>query len=135
ANAERSRLQTTLLTSFACLALLLGAVGVAGVVAYTVERREPDLALRLALGATPAAAMRNAARGALTASITGLLFGLLGAWALSQSFSGALYKVRTDDPSTFAGVAIVLLGVAIIACGLPARRASHIDPAAALKRE
>jgi putative ABC transport system permease protein len=135
ANAERSRLQTTLLTSFACLALLLGAVGIAGVVGYTVERRAPDLALRLALGATPAAAMRNAARGGLTASVTGLFLGLLGAWSFSQSLSGTLYKVRANDPSTFAGVGIILLGVAVIACWLPARRATRIDPAAALKQE
>jgi len=135
ANAERSRLQTTLLTSFACLALLLGAVGIAGVVAYNVERRAPDLALRLALGATPAAAMRNAAHGGLTASLVGLALGLLGAWVLSRSLSSVLYKMRPDDPSTFAAVGTVLLGVAVIACWLPARRVTHIDPATALKRE
>jgi putative ABC transport system permease protein len=135
ANAERSRLQTILLTSFAGLALLLGALGVAGVVAYTVERRAPELALRLALGATPAAAMRKAARGGLSASMIGLLLGLLGAWGLSRSLSSALYKVRPDDPSTFAVVAIVLIGVASLACWIPARRAARIDPAAALKQE
>jgi putative ABC transport system permease protein len=135
ANAERPRLQTTLLTSFASLALLLGAVGIAGVVAYNVERRAPDLAIRLALGATPAAAMRNAARGGLTASLIGVVLGLLGAWGLSQSLASALYRVQPDDPSTFATVAVVLLGVALTACWLPARRATRIDPASALKRE
>jgi len=132
-NAERSRLQTTLLAAFACLALLLGAVGVAGVVAYTVERRAPELALRLALGATPAQAMRNAAGGAMTTSCIGLVFGLLGAWGLSRSLSTFLYEVRPHDPATFAGVGGVLLSVAVISCWLPARRASRIDPAAALK--
>ncbi len=135
ANAERSRLQTTLLTSFACLALLLGAVGIAGVVAYSVERRAPDLALRLALGATPGAAMRNAARGGLTASLAGLVLGLAGAWGLSRSLSSVLYQVRPDDPATFAGVGIALFAVAVVACWLPARRAVRIDPASALKRE
>src|SRR6185503_10363726 len=67
-NADRSRLQTVLLTAFACLALILGSVGVAGVVAYSVERRTPELALRLALGSTPGQAMRTAAQGALTSS-------------------------------------------------------------------
>ncbi len=135
ANAEKSRLQTTLLTAFACLALLLGAVGIAGVVAYSVERRAPDLAVRLSLGATPAAAIRNAAGGGVTASLIGLVLGLLGAWGLSRSFSGVLYKVQPDDPATFAGVGLALLAVAIVACWLPARAAARIDPAAALKRE
>jgi predicted permease len=135
AETERSRLQTTLLVSFASLALLLGAVGIAGVVAYTVERRTPELALRLALGATPREAMRNAANGGLSAAVFGLLVGLIGAWALCRSLASVLYKVRPDDLLTFAGVAIVLLGVAVTACFLPARRATRIDPAAALKLE
>jgi hypothetical protein len=135
ANAERPRLQTNLLTAFAGLALLLGVVGVAGIVAYTVERRTADLAVRLALGATPAAAMRNAARGGIAASLIGLTLGLVAAWRLSHSLSSVLYKVRPNDPSTFSGVAIVLLAVAVAACWLPARRASRIDPAAALRRE
>jgi predicted lysophospholipase L1 biosynthesis ABC-type transport system permease subunit len=135
AETERSRLQTTLLVSFASLALLLGAVGIAGVVAYSVERRTPELALRLALGATPREAMRNAANGGLSAAVFGLLVGLIGAWALCRSLASVLYKVRPDDPLTFAGVAIVLLGVAVTACFLPARRATRIDPAVALKLE
>jgi putative ABC transport system permease protein len=135
ANAERSRLQTILLMSFAGLALLLGALGIAGVVAYSVERYTPELALHLALGATPATAMRKAASGGLSASTIGLLLGLLGAWALSRSLSAALYQVRPDDPSTFAVVAIVLIGVASLACWIPARRAARIDPATALKQE
>jgi putative ABC transport system permease protein len=135
ADTARSRLQTTLLVSFASLALFLGAVGIAGVVAYSIERRTPELALRLALGATPAAAMRAAANGGLNASILGLVVGLIGAWGLSRSLGTVLYKVRPDDPLTFAGVSIVLLGVAAAACWLPARRATRIDPAVALKQE
>jgi len=135
ANAERSRLQTALLTSFACLALLLGAVGIVGVVAYCVERRAPELALRLALGATPEAAMLNAARGGFTASVIGLGLGLLAARGLSHSLSSLLYKVQPDDPSTFAGVGIGLLVVAVMACWLPARRITRIDPAVALRQE
>jgi putative ABC transport system permease protein len=134
ANSERSRLQTTLLTVFAGLALLLGAIGVAGVVAYSVERLAPDLAVRLALGATPAAAVINAARRGLTAAATGLVLGLGAAWGLGRPLSNLLYKIRPDDPLTFGGVAIVLLGVAGLAAWLPARRAARIDPAAALKR-
>jgi putative ABC transport system permease protein len=134
-NADRSRLQTTLLTAFACLALVLGAVGVAGVVAYTVERRTPELALRLVLGSTPGQAMRNAAQAALTSSCAGLLLGLIGAWVLSESLLTLLYGVRPHDPATFITVGTALLAVAVIACWLPARRATRIDPGAALKQE
>jgi putative ABC transport system permease protein len=91
-NAARSRLHTTLLTAFACLALLLGVVGVAGVVTFSVERRTPDLALRLVLGATPVAAMRNAAGGGMVASLMGLVLGLIGAWALGQRLSSVLFQ-------------------------------------------
>lgn len=135
ANGARSRLQTTLLAVFAGLALLLGAVGVAGVVAYSVERRAPELALRLALGSTPEQAMRTAARGALTSSCAGLVLGLLGAWILSRFLTTLLYGVRAHDPATFITVGAALLAVAVVACWLPARRATRIDPAAALKQE
>src|SRR5262249_34841354 len=135
ANADRSRLQTTPLTAFACLALLLGSVGVAGVVAYSVERRTPELALRLALGSTPRQAMRNAASGALISSFVGLGLGLIGAWGLSQPLSALLYGVPPHDLTTFIAVGGALLAVAVVACWLPARRATRIDPAAALKLE
>ncbi len=135
ANANRSRLQTTLLTAFACLALVLGAVGVAGVVAYSVERRTPELALRLALGSTPGQAMRKAGQAALTSSCAGLACGLIGAWFLSKSLLTLLYGVQPHDPATFIGVGTALLAVALIACWLPARRATRIDPASALKHE
>jgi len=134
-NAERPRVQTTLLTAFATLALLLGAVGIAGVVAYTVERRTRDLAVRLALGATRAQAMSNAARGAWIASITGLVLGLLGAWGLNRWLTSMLFEVRPDDPFTFTAVAAALMAVSFAACWLPARRAARIDPAIALKHD
>jgi len=134
ANAERSRLQTTLLTAFACLALTLGAVGIAGVVAYTVERRALDLAVRLALGATPAQAMRNAASGALKASFMGLVVGLVAALALGQYFSNLLFNVRASDPATLALVALTLGLIALLASWLPARRASRIDPAVTMRQ-
>jgi predicted permease len=134
-SAEGQRTQTVLLTAFAALALLLGTVGIAGVVAYTVERRTKDLAVRLALGATRAQAMRNAARGGLTASGLGLALGLLGAWLLNRWLASLLFQMRPDDPLTFAFVSIILLTVAGAACWLPAQRASRIDPAIALRRE
>jgi hypothetical protein len=134
-SAEGQRTQTTLLTAFAALALLLGAVGVGGVVAYTVERSTKDLAVRLALGATQGQAMRNAARGGLTASGIGLALGLLGAWLLNRWLATLLFQMRPDDPLTFGFVAIILMAVAAAACWFPAQRASRIDPAIALRRE
>jgi putative ABC transport system permease protein len=134
-NADTPRVQTALLTAFAVIALVLGAVGVAGVVAYTLERRMPELALRLALGATPVQEMSNAARGALTASAAGFVLGLLGAWGLSRYLFSLLYQVQPNDPSTFAIVGVALATVSILACWLPARRASRIEPALALKEE
>lgn len=132
-NAARSRLHTTLLTAFACLALLLGVVGVAGVVTFSVERRTPDLALRVVLGATPVAAMRNAAGGGMVASLMGLVLGLIGAWALGQRLSSVLFQTPANDVATFAGVAAAMMTVAALACWIPARRAARIDPAVALR--
>jgi predicted permease len=134
-SADRPRLQTTLLTGFAMLALILGAVGIAGVVAYTVERRTPDLAVRLALGATAAQAMWHAARGTLLASAIGLLVGLAAALGLSRYWSTLLYGVQPDDPLTFAGVGTTLLAITLLATWLPARRATLIDPVIALKKD
>jgi ABC-type antimicrobial peptide transport system permease subunit len=134
-NTERPRVQTTVLTSFAALALLLAAAGVSGAVAFTVERGTKELALRLALGATPAQAMRNAAREGLIASCIGLVLGLIGAWGLNQSLASLLFQIRPDDPLTFSAVATTLVSVTIIACWLPARRATRIHPAVALQQE
>ncbi len=117
------------------LALVLGAVGVAGVVAYSVERRTPDLALRLALGATAGQAMWHAARGGLLASAIGLIVGLAAARGLSRYWSTLLYQVQPDDPLTFAGVGTTLVAVTLLATWLPARRATLIDPAVALKKD
>jgi putative ABC transport system permease protein len=135
ADAERARLQTTLLTAFACLALLLGAVGIAGVVGYSVESRGPELALRMVLGATPRVVMHSAARGGLAAALLGVASGLVGSLALSRSIASILFEVRPNDPRTFAVVGVVLIAIALLACWVPARRVIHIDPAAALKRD
>ena len=134
-NTERPYLQATLFGGFALMALLLGAIGVAGIVAYTVERRTQDLAIRLALGATPGHAMRSAAAGGLTAAAIGLAIGLAGAWALGSYLSTLLYQLQPHDLPTFAAVAGVLMGVAALACWLPARRVARIDPIVALRLE
>jgi ABC-type antimicrobial peptide transport system permease subunit len=134
-STDRPYLQAVLFGCFGIVALLLGAVGVAGVVAHTVERRRRELAIRLALGATRGNAMRSAARGSLIASSLGLAAGLAGAWGLGQFLATLLYRVRPDDPATFLIVGAVLLGVAALACWLPARRVTRIDPVVALRIE
>jgi putative ABC transport system permease protein len=134
-SSQQPYIQAVLFGCFGMVALLLGAVGVAGVVAHTVERRTRDLAVRLALGATPGNAMRSAARGSLAAASTGLALGLAGAWGLGSFFSTLWYHVRPDDPATFIVVDAVWLAVALIACWLPARRVTRIDPVVALRME
>lgn len=134
-SAARPRLHTTLLAGFALLALVLGAVGVAGVVAYTVARRTQELGLRMALGASPGRVAGEVARAGLVVCAWGLAAGLVGAWALGRVIAGLLFGVRPDDAPTFVVTGLVLLAVAFLACWLPARRATRIDPMVALKSE
>jgi putative ABC transport system permease protein len=124
-----------LLTSFAALALLLAGVGVAGVVAYAVVQRTPELAVRQALGASPRRAMQHVMQGGLPMCIVGIAAGAAGAWALGPLLSGVLFGIEAQDPATFVVTGAALLFVAIVACWLPARRATRIDPALALRAE
>ena len=132
-NTAPPRLQAALLTAFALLTLLLWAVGVAGVVTYTVTRRTTDLALRMALGARLGQMMWAASRNGLTACCAGLLFGLSGAYAFGQILSSVLYEMRPDDPATFVLVAAIELSVAVAACLIPAWRISRFDLSSALR--
>jgi putative ABC transport system permease protein len=134
-NAARPRLQTTLIVLFAGIALTLGIVGNVGVIAFAVARRTPELAVRLALGATPGQVMRDVMRRGLMVCAVGLSVGVAGAWLLGHSLSALLYEVRPDDPGTQIMTALALLMVAMIACWLPARRATRIDPVTALRGE
>lgn len=134
-SAGHPRLRTSLLSLFAALALILGSIGVYGVVAYSVARRTPELAIRMALGASPQQMLREAARSGLLLCIAGLAAGLTCAVLLSRTLASLLYQVQPGDPATFVATAAGLLAVAILACWLPARRATRIDPAAALRSE
>jgi putative ABC transport system permease protein len=135
ASAAEPRLNAVLLTSFAAIALLLAGVGVAGVIAYSVTQRTPELAVRQALGASPRQAMQHVMRGGLTMCLAGIAAGAAGAWALGHLLSGLLFGVEAQDPVTFVLTGTVLLGIAAMACWLPARRATRIDPALALRGE
>jgi predicted permease len=133
ANAAAPRLNSVLLASFAGLALLLAGVGVAGVVGYTVGQRTRELAVRLALGATPGKAVGPILRDSLLMCTIGILSGVGAAFALGRTLSGVLYGVGAHDPLTFVATAAALLTAAAVACWLPAQRATKISPALILR--
>jgi putative ABC transport system permease protein len=134
ANA-RPRFTLVLLAAFAGVALVLAAVGVYGVMTYAVSRRLHEIGVRLALGAEPFAVVRMVVREGMSVALTGAAIGVVGALLLTRSMSGFLYGVRSADPLTFAAVCLVLVGAALVATYLPARRASRIDPLLALRPE
>jgi predicted permease len=132
------RLPTILLGAFAVLALLLASVGIYGLISYSVTLRVKEIGIRMALGAERRDVLRMVVAQGLGLTVAGLLIGAAGALLLARllsSFSRLLYGVRTSDPLTFMTVSLVLVGVSVLACYLPARRAARIDPMDALRCE
>jgi putative ABC transport system permease protein len=129
------RFRATLLGGFGLLALALAAIGIYGVMAYSVSQRTREIGIRMALGAAAADVVGLVLRQAVRLSAVAVGAGLVGAAALSRGLASLLYGVRPIDPATFAGVAILLLGVAALAAWIPARRAARVDPIAALRNE
>jgi putative ABC transport system permease protein len=129
---ERAR--TTLLIGFAAIALLLAAVGLYGVLAYTVAQRSTEIGIRMALGSSTGAVFRLVLRQGLLLVGLGLAIGAAVSAAGSRLLSGMLHGVSTLDPGVHAVVLAVLAAVATVACLLPAWRAARTDPANALKR-
>ncbi len=124
-----------LATCFALLALVLAAVGIYGVLAYSVNARTREFGVRLALGATPGNVLFLVLRQGLAWSLTGLTVGIAGALLFGRVLASSLFGVRTTDALTFAAVAIGLLMVALIACVVPAGRATRVDPINSLRAE
>lgn len=135
-NSSGSRRFTlSLLTLFAALALTLGAVGIYGVMAYTVERRTREIGLRQALGAAPGAVTRSIIGQGLRLALIGIVIGSAGAFMLREGLASLLYDVSSLDPVVYGAVAGVLALVATLACAVPARRAAAVDPMVALRND
>jgi macrolide transport system ATP-binding/permease protein len=124
-----------LVSSFAAVALILSIVGLYGVIAFSVSRRTREIGVRMALGAGRRSVVLMILREAGKMVTLGVLVGLLASFGLSRLIASMVFGVSTSDPLTFAGVAMVLAAVAVVACYVPARRASAVDPIVALRYE
>ena len=127
------RFQTSLLTGFSIVALLMAAVGIYGLIQYSIVTRTREIGLRVAIGAQRFDIFRMVIGEGLTLSLTGLGLGLAGAWWLGRAGSSLLFGVSASDPLTFSAVSILLTAVAVAACYFPARRAMKVDPIVALR--
>jgi putative ABC transport system permease protein len=129
------RFSSVLVAIFAGLALLLAAVGIYGVMSYTVSRRTQEIGVRMALGAQLASVQRMILGQTLKLTLTGVALGLAGAFIVARFLTSMLFGVGVYDPVTFVGVAGLLIGVALAASYIPARRAMRVDPIVALRYE
>jgi putative ABC transport system permease protein len=134
-NVAAPRFRTLLFALFAILAVSLAMAGVYGVMAYAVGQRTSEIGLRIALGATPDAVLRQVLGQGLVLAGIGLILGLGGAAAATHMLTSMLFEVKPSDPSIYVGVAALLGAVALLASYVPARRASRIDPLEALRQE
>jgi putative ABC transport system permease protein len=128
------RFQTSLLTGFSVVALLMAAVGIYGLIQYSVATRTQEIGLRLALGAEAGHIFRMMIGEGLTLSLTGVALGLVGAWWLGRAGSSLLSGVTASDPLTFMTVSLMLTAVALAACYVPARHAMKVEPIVALRQ-
>jgi ABC-type antimicrobial peptide transport system permease subunit len=133
AYLTQRRFQTALLTGFSVMALLMAAVGIYGLIQYSVAMRTQEIGLRMAIGAQAGDIFRMIVGEGLTLSLTGLALGLVGAWWVGRAGSSSLFGVTAGDPLTFATVSLLLTAVAIAACYFPARRATTVEPIVALR--
>ncbi len=129
------RFQTSLLTGFSVVAILMAAVGIYGLIHYSVAARTREIGIRMAVGAQPGDIFRIIVREGLRLSVSGLMLGLVGALWVGRAGSSLLFGVTAADPLTFITISMLLTAVAAAACYFPARRAMRLDPIAALRQE
>jgi predicted permease len=129
------RMGAALLGLFGGLALILAAVGVYGVLSYSVAQQTHEIGIRMALGAQPLGVLKLVVGQGLKLAAAGLVVGLIGALVATRVLSSLLFNVSTHDPVTFIGVSLVLVATAALACYIPARRATRVDPIIALRYE
>ena len=134
-NAAQPRLNSTLLEIFSLVALVIAAIGIYGVLSYSVNQRTREIGVRMALGSQRSDVVKLVAREGLIIALAGISAGLLGAFAISRVMASLLYGISANDVTTFAAVAAMLLVVAAAACYVPALRATRIDPIVALRYE
>jgi putative ABC transport system permease protein len=133
-TAQR-RLNTLLLSIFGVVAALLSAVGIYGVITYSVQQRTRELGVRIALGAPAGRILRLVGAEVVPLALAGLALGLGTAFGLSRSMTSMLYQVSATDPATFAAISVVALLTALLASLIPALRAVRVDPIRALRIE
>jgi putative ABC transport system permease protein len=129
------RFQTTLASIFSAIGLVLATVGIYGVISFSVAQRVREFGIRMALGARGSDILAGVLRQGLRLVAVGVVIGLLGACALTRVLASFLYHVSPTDPVTFLCVSLLLAGIALLACYIPARRAARIDPMQALRYE
>jgi len=134
-STAEPRFQTALVGSFAVLGFILASIGVYGVISYSVVQQTHQLGVRMALGAQRGDILHMILREGMLLAITGIAVGIGGALALTRVLRSMLFEIELTDPATFVGVAIFLMVAALAACYIPARRATRVDPMAALRHE
>jgi putative ABC transport system permease protein len=129
------RMNVVLLATFAFIALVLAAVGIYGIMAHSVTQRTQEIGLRMALGAQLQDVLQMVLRSGMSLALIGIAIGLVGAFFLTRLMRTLLFGVTPTDAVTFASVAVILFVVALLACYIPARRATRVDPLVALRYE
>ena len=134
-KTARRRFAMQLTAGFAALALLLGALGIYAIVAYSVAERRREIGIRLALGARPRTVLRQVVRSALGLAFAGAAIGVVSAFGVTRFLGSLLFGVEPTDAATFASMAALLMAIAVLAAWLPARRVMRVDPVKALREE
>ena len=134
-SIEQPRLTMFLLGIFATVALTLAAIGIYGVIAYAVEQRTREIGIRMALGAQAPDVLKLVVKNGMTLALIGVVIGVGGALAMTRLMASLLFEVTATDATTFVTVSVGLLAVALLACFIPARRATKVDPLVALRYE